>query len=314
MVVAACVCPPEMPLAALRQRYCRHALSIRGIGAEWLDTQLIYLDRLFDSFGPPRTSVELFDRLNAETISEFLIAYAARYRPVSRRHMHGTARAFLRFAYEENFMARDLSALVPTVRSPSTGRLPRALPQSCIVALEKSIDRGCPEGLRDAAIVCLLATYGVRGVQVRRLCLEHIDWERARIHFPACKRGRAVEQHLTAKAGNRLADYIADGRPKSPHREVFLLHSTAAPITKPRQLFRIIDRRLGQTNVPVPPGVSRGTHGFRHAFATRMTGRVPFKDLVDMLGHRSPSNTFIYAKVDVRALQQAALPWPGAAS
>ncbi len=73
----------------------------------------------------------------------------------------------------------------------------------------------------------------------------------------------------------------------------------------------MIHRRLLRANVPVPDGVSRGTHGLRHAFAVRMTGKVPFKDVVDMLGHRDPSSTLIYAKTDVQTLQQAALPWPG---
>jgi integrase len=227
--------------------------------------------------------------------------------------MHSAARGFLRFAYEEQFMAQDLSALVPTVRRRAMAELPKALPDACIIELEDSIDRSCPAGRRDAAITCLLSTYGVRGVQIRRLCLEHIDWQNERIHFPSAKRGRPIEQHLTDRAANRLADYISNGRPQSPLPEVFLMLTTAAPLTD-SSLSSMIRRRLQRAQVLVPEGVSRGTHGFRHAFAVRMTGQVPFKDVVDMLGHRDPSSTLIYAKADVRTLQQAALPWPGVSS
>ncbi len=243
--------PPEMSLRALRERYRHYALTIRSISEAWVGTQLIYLDRLFGFLGSLRTLNELFDQLDQRAISKFLVDYAARYGSVSRRDMHGTARAFLRFAYEERFLPQDLSALVPTVRRRALGCLPRALPQRCIVALETSIERCDSAGRRDAAIVCLLSTYGIRGAQIRRLLLEHIDWHRERIHFPACKQGRAIEQHLTAKAGNRLADYIANGLPESPHREVFLLYPAATPMAQPRELSRIIHLRLKQGNVPV---------------------------------------------------------------
>jgi len=76
----------------------------------------------------------------------------------------------------------------------------------------------------------------------------------------------------------------------------------------------MIHRRLQRAKASVPEGVSHGTHGLRHAFAVRMTGQVPFKDVVDMLGHRDPSSTLIYAKADVQTLRQAALPWPGVSS
>ena len=89
------------------------------------------------------------------------------------------------------------------------------------------------------------------------------------------------------------------------------MQSTATSLPRSQALSRIISGRLEQAGVCVPAGVSRATHGFRHAFGTRMVGRVPFKDLADMLGHRSPSSTLVYSKVDVQALRQAALPWPG---
>jgi integrase/recombinase XerD len=302
-----------MTLPALREQYSHYSITIRNVCADTLKMRLISLARLFKYFGPPPTASELFATLNEATLTAFLIDYAARYGQGSRQNMHSAARGFLRFAYEEQFMPRDLSALVPTVRRRAMAELPKALPDACIGALENSIDRSCPAGRRDAAIVCLLSTYGVRGVQIRRLCLEHIDWQNGRIHFPPAKRGRPIEQHLTDKAGNRMADYISNGRSQSPLSEVFLMLTTAAPLTG-SSLSSMIRRRLQRAQVPVPEGVSLGTHGLRHAFAVRMTGQVPFKDVVDMLGHRDPSSTLIYAKADVGTLQQAALPWPGVSS
>ena len=304
----------ELAPAAVVERYRHYALTVRNLSVEKIRQRLTYLGRLFDFLGSPPDTAGLFARLDARRIGSFLADYAPRHGPGSRRDMHATLRAFLRFAWEERFLAQDLSALVPTVRQSSAARLPRALPAECIAALERSIGRHSAEGRRDAAIVCLLSTYGVRGAQIRRLRLEHIDWERERIRFPACKGGRPVEQPLGAEAGNRLAEYIVGGRPPSSCREVFLDPSTGAALGHSRELSRIVDRRLRQAGLCVPAGVSRGTHGFRHAFATRLVGRVPFKDLADMLGHRRPSSTLVYSRVDGEALQQAALPWPGGAA
>lgn len=36
-----------------------------------------------------------------------------------------------------------------------------------------------------------------------------------------------------------------------------------------------------------------------------------FKEVADVLGHQSLQTTGIYAKLDLAALSQVALPWPG---
>jgi integrase len=303
-----------MTLPALREQYRLHGLTIHSVCAERVRKRLLYVDRLFAYLGPLKHAGELADCLNEATLTRYLLDYARQYSLGSRREMHSCLRCFLRYAYEERFFSRDLSPLVPTVQWQPGSRLPRALPDECIKALEDSIDRSSPGGRRDAAIICLLSTYGVRAIQVRCLRLNHIDWQNERIHFPPAKRGRPVEQHLTVKAGNRLADYITNGRPETPFSEVFLTLTTGTPLACSTSLTGIIRRRLRQARIQVPEGVSHGTHGLRHAFAVRMSGRVPFKDVVDMLGHRDPSSTLIYAKTDLQALQQAALPWPGGSS
>ena len=51
-------------------------------------------------------------------------------------------------------------------------------------------------------------------------------------------------------------------------------------------LSGILRRHIKRLGIDLPENVSYGTHGFRHAFASRLISHVPFKELVDMLGHR----------------------------
>ena len=311
---AAAAAPSVLPatLAGLADQYHEHAEAVRGVLPLSADAERPYLRRFFEWFGPPDSPTTLLRQILPDSIVTCLIDYASKHGHGSRRCMQKTVRLFLRFAYHAGFLHADLSALSPSVRSPRMGKVVRAIPPPCIDAVLKGIGGDTPADLRDRAIFCLLTTYGVRGVQVRRLRLEDVDWGRSRIHFRSAKGGRAVDQPLTSKAGNRLADYIRNGRPACAHREVFLsIREPLGPIRHPRQLSRIVRTRMEQVGVKLPEGVAYGSHGFRHAFASRLYGQVPFKDLVDMLGHCDPSTTLIYGKVAVAMLKKAALPWPG---
>ncbi|NCC51144.1 MAG: hypothetical protein EOM20_08010 [Spartobacteria bacterium] len=73
----------------------------------------------------------------------------------------------------------------------------------------------------------------------------------------------------------------------------------------------MISRRMKQAGIELSPGVLYGSNAFRHAFASRLYGQVPLVQIVDMLGHRDPSTTLIYGKMDLSALRKTALPWPG---
>jgi integrase/recombinase XerD len=55
----------------------------------------------------------------------------------------------------------------------------------------------------------------------------------------------------------------------------------------------------------------RGAHLLRHSLATALLRRgASLQEIGDVLRHRHPATTQIYAKVDVAALQALAQPWP----
>ncbi len=106
--------------------------------------------------------------------------------------------------------------------------------------------------------------------------------------------------------GEALAAYLERGRPASEDRHIFLLHRhhVGAPIDR----HVAVHRRLRRAGIDAP---AHGRNLLRHSLATDLLAHgANLKQIADLFGHRALSSTQIYAKVDVAALREAALPWP----
>jgi site-specific recombinase XerD len=56
----------------------------------------------------------------------------------------------------------------------------------------------------------------------------------------------------------------------------------------------------------------KGAHLLRHSLATQMLRKgASLAEIGEILRHRAPDTTEIYAKVDLAALHALAQPWPG---
>jgi integrase/recombinase XerD len=67
----------------------------------------------------------------------------------------------------------------------------------------------------------------------------------------------------------------------------------------------VASKYLQKAGIPV---LRPGSHTLRHACVQRLVdGGFPLKTVGDYVGHRSPSSTMIYAKVQVDALREVAL-------
>jgi len=305
------VSPPKS-WSELLSEYERFATRYRDLSPKTVKQQRTYINRFF-SRSLARSPAKLFAGLSPRSIQEFLFQYAKEYSPGSRRWMQFSLRAFLRFCRHQEYIPTDLAAAVPTVHKRRLATVPKAIDDAPALQLLNGIDTTTPSGMRDHAIGQILFTYGVRGIQVRTLTLDDIDWRKSCVHFRSTKGGKAITQHLTPEVGNSLLRYLRHGRPpETSYREVFLTRtSSPRPLRSASVLSNIIARRLGKAQVTLPDGVSHGSHSFRHRFAkTMLDNQVPLKSIADMLGHRHLDSTFVYSKVDLHSLRQAAHPWP----
>jgi site-specific recombinase XerD len=218
-------------------------------------------------------------------------------------------RSFLRYTRYCGEVTLDLAAAVPIVANWSMPSIPRAIGSNQIRQLLASIDRSTATGRRDYAILILLARLGLRSSEVAFLELGNIDWGVGQISVQG-KRGQRTALPLPTDVGKAIAAYLHHGRPRSTSRRVFLRGK--APIRgflSPCAVGSIVRHALQRVGIQAP---TTGAHQFRHALATQMLSRgASLAEIGEVLRHRNPQTTMIYAKVDLKALRTLALPWPG---
>ena len=172
-----------------------------------------------------------------------------------------------------------------------------------------SCDPKSPVGLRDRAILLLLARLGLRAGDVVGLRLCDLDWRGAWIHV--CGKSRShTRLPLTQEIGQALVAYLQDGRPRSKDDAVFIrCRAPYRALGSHCAVSAIVDRALRRAAVTRP---SRGAaHLLRHSVATSMLRHgASLQDIAVLLRHRSIETTQIYAKVDVTSLRKIAQPWP----
>lgn len=199
-----------------------------------------------------------------------------------------------------------LASAVPTVAGWKLAGVPQTLTPVQLGALMACSDRRTPTGRRDHAIVLLLARLGLRAGEVARLGLDDIDWRAGELRIVG-KGNRAECLPLPADVGAAITAYLRDGRPASADgRTVFIrVHAPHRALTAG-----------GVGNVVNAAGIRAGighvhAHQLRHSAATAMLrAGSPLAEVGQVLRHRSPSSTAIYAKVDRDALLTLARPWP----
>lgn len=263
-------------------------------------------------FGRFATGAIRLDEIRPTDVTGFVSRHAHAFSPGRVKLMLTALRAFFRFLRLRGATATDLAAAVPSVADWRRARVPQGMPAAQVTQLLRHCDQHTLVGQRDYTILLLLARLGLRAGEVVGLTLDDIDWEAGALVVRG-KGGRQEPMPLPRDVGTALATYVRQGRPSCGSRRVFLCAKA------PRRGFStsvavctIVRRALMRAGLHPP---SQGAHLLRHSLATEMLRRgASLVEIGEILRHRHPDTTAIYAKVDLAALRAVAPPWPSGAA
>jgi len=194
-----------------------------------------------------------------------------------------TVRSFLRFTLGPS--------RVPD--TPFAPRRPRHLPDAPKQAeVERLIDGLSGDGalaLRNATILELVYSAGLRSAEAVRLDLGDVDFEQEHVRVQG-KGGKERIVPLGERAAYAVALYLREARPALARGADDALFLSA----RGRRLDTSTLRRL----LPHP-------HRLRHSFATHLLeGGADLRTIQELLGHASLSTTQVYSHVDAKRLRK----------
>lgn len=299
------------PTKELRCNYVDYLRSERGLADNSVCVYSPYIrDFLADLSARSGGGSPQMNTLDALTVQQYLLDHLRGRSSEYCRLLATALRSFLRFLFLRGQISIDLSFSVPMVRRWAQATVPAFLSTEEVDRVLSSTDRSTLGGLRNHAILLLLARLGLRAGEIVALELGDIRWRAGEIVVRG--KGRVRDRvPLLSDVGEALALYLK-GRGQCDSRRVFL--RSIAPrvgLTDHAAVTHVARKALAKAGVRAPGRIA--AHLFRHSLATRMMRNgASMAEISEVLRHRSPISTAIYAKVDFDALRRVARPWPAA--
>jgi integrase/recombinase XerD len=302
--------PPPAPSEQWLTAYDTYLDQVVGLAVGtrlgYLRTARRFLTACFGSAEPDWSSI------TAPMITAFVRQETASRHGTSRQGPAVAVRSLLRFLVFRGAIRPGLEAAAPSPPQWTHAVLPARLTPQEVEQVLATYQDGTASSLRNRAMLLMLARLGLRAHEVISLGLDDIDWADGRLGIRPGKTHQARSLPLPQEVGEALVAYLQRGRPQSEHRHIFLqCRPPFQPLTR-RAVWWVV--RQAYQHAGLAPRPRTGSHLFRHTAASQMLNHgASFKDIADVLGHRSLQTTGIYAKLELDTLAAVALPWLGGA-
>lgn len=291
----------------LLRRYEVYLREEQGLTAETTDNYLRFVRPLAQERCLSAGSDTAITALQVQRVRDLLLRSIRGLRPTTAQLRATALRSFLRFLFLRGETAVDLSVAIPAVRRWRKATVHPYLRPEEVEQLLRACDCTTANGRRDHAVLLLLARLGMRAREVAALQLKDLRWRAGEILVRG--KGRVRQRlPLLPEVGAAIAAYLQHGRLEGPCRNVFLRNEAPRVQLGADAIGLIVSRALHRAGLRPS---QRGSHLLRFSLATHMIRRgATMTEIGQVLRHRLPETTEIYAKVDFDALRTVALPWP----
>lgn len=264
----------------------------------------LYLERFFAFLS--RKNIASLDTLSLKDVLDFMASLNCYEKPTINHTMRAV-RYYLKYCYEHGLMEQEMFSKLPNPHYNRQSRLPSSYSANEVTKLLDSIDLGNPCGIRDYAIILLIARLGLRSSDVANLRFSNIDWEREVIHLNQVKTENPLELPLLEDVGEAVINYLKNARPKTDSDHVFVRQVPPYTDFNPGAVGALVRVRLQRSGIHLE-GKKKGSHTLRHSLASRLLEHeVPLPVISEILGHTTTETTMAYLRIDITELRKCAL-------
>ena len=275
-----------------------------GISSKSIQISRLYLSRFFAFLNTK--NVMSLDTVTVPIVLEFLKSRSSFGKPTINSIMR-TVRYYLKYCHDNGIMHEELFSKLPNPHYNRQSRLPSTYTEDEVRKTLDTIDMGNPCGIRDYAIILLIARLGLRSSDVANLRFSNIDWESDRIRLTQVKTGNPLELPLLSDVGEAIINYLKNARPKTESDHVFI--RVQPPYTEFRSgaVGALVHEHLLRAGIHLE-GRKSGSHALRHSLASRLLEHeIPLPVISEILGHVNTQTTMTYLRIDINELKKCAL-------
>lgn len=298
---------PDCTIRVFTATYERYLQAVRGFAGNSCKLHLRVVRSLLSTCFP--AGEICWRELKFSDFADFLTKeFRCRPNQWTQKAWLVAIRSVVRYLESQGQIPRGWEEALPKRINWKMALLPRCISNEELSLLWNACQDKTHRHLRDRALLLVFARLGLRTEEVARLHLKDVDWKNGQLLIRSTKVRRERILPLSQEVGDRLVEYLRARPQKSPQ----LFAPEHPPFSEQRSYNHVrncmaaLFRRVGLRHTRV--------HSLRHTAATQMVNRgATFKEIADVLGHKSLTSTLIYAKLDMNALAKVCLPWPGGA-